>query len=100
MGWVMQSDNKELCFFVRLNEVEKKLLEQRSNDMTEWKEVSSPVKEWISKHDKKIQAHGLIKTDHDAVVKQREDIEVYERECYQLNSTKRCRFFPGLPGFA
>jgi hypothetical protein len=64
-------------FVVRFSEVEKKLLDQRANDMTEWKEICSPVKEWISKHGKKIQAHGLVKTDHDAVVKQKEDVEVY-----------------------
>jgi hypothetical protein len=44
--------------------------------MAGWKEISNPVKEWISKHQQKIQVHSLVKTDHDAVVKQKEDIEV------------------------
>ena len=66
-----------------MNDVEKKLLEQRAIDMTEWKDLSSPVKDWISKHDKKIRAHILVKSDHDAVVKQREDIEVLYIKNYQ-----------------
>ena len=69
--------NKTYFVFVRLNEVEKNLLEQRAHDMSEWKDTSSPVKEWISTHEKKIRSLGLVKTDHDAVVKQREDVEVH-----------------------
>lgn len=44
--------------------------------MTEWKDAASPVKEWISKYDKKIQTYGVVKPDHDAVVKQRQDVKV------------------------
>ncbi|XP_028414134.1 dystrophin-like isoform X2 [Dendronephthya gigantea] len=62
----------------KLNDVERKLLEQRVGDMKEWKDVSSPVKEWISKHEQKIRSLGLMKNDHDAVAKQREDVEALD----------------------
>ena len=52
------------------------MLEQRAHDMTEWKDASGPVKDWISTHEKKIRSLGLVKTDHDTVVRQREGVEV------------------------
>ena len=62
--------------FLRLSQVEKKLLEERTNDLMEWKESASPVKDWIYKQEKKIQSHGVIKADMDSVTRQREEIEV------------------------
>ena len=80
-----------------MNDVEKTLLEQRAKGMTEWKEMSNPVKEWISKHEKKIQSHSVVRTDHDAVVKQKEDIEVCKVEVFNKRNREPLqglRIFP------
>ena len=65
--------------------------------MKEWKDVSSPVKEWISKHEQKIRSHGLIKNDHDAVAKQREDVEVKRLNFFQKPGQKQLHLPKILP---
>lgn len=61
-----------------LNNEEKLLTEQRAKDFSAWKEATTSLKESMSKQETSIRAISLIKTDHDALVKQKEKLQVHD----------------------